>query len=167
MDTVDKTTRSRIMSRVGQKNTGPEMKLRRSLHRFGLRYRLNEKRLPGSPDIVFPRFKSVLFVHGCFWHRHGCKATTTPGTNVDFWRKKFDDNIARDRQQIEALQDAGWKVAVVWECSITGKRADPDEVARLVGAWLASSDKLKVLPANAPLETASPSGSAFLDVFHE
>ena len=84
MDTVDKTTRSRIMSRVGQKDTGPEMKLRRSLHKIGLRYRLHDKRLPGSPDIVFPRFKAVLFVHGCFWHRHGCKATTTPGTNVDF-----------------------------------------------------------------------------------
>ena len=89
MDTVDKTTRSRIMSRVGQKDTGPEMKLRRSLHKIGLRYRLHDKRLPGSPDIVFPRFKAVLFVHGCFWHRHGCKATTTPATNVDFGRKKI------------------------------------------------------------------------------
>ena len=86
MDTVDKTTRSKIMSKVGQKNTGPEMKLRKSLHKIGLRYRLHDKRLPGSPDIVFPRFKAVLFVHGCFWHRHGCKATTTPATNVDFWQ---------------------------------------------------------------------------------
>lgn len=149
MDTVDKTTRSRIMSKVGQKDTGPEMKLRRSLHKIGLRYRLHDKRLPGSPDIVFPRFKAVLFVHGCFWHRHGCKATTTPGTNVDFWRKKFDENIARDRRDMEALQDAGWKVAVVWECSLKGKSADPDEVARLVSEWLVSSEKHKVIPEHA------------------
>lgn len=152
MDTVDKTTRSRIMSRVGQKDTGPEMKLRRSLHKIGLRYRLHDKRLPGSPDVVFPRLKAALFVHGCFWHRHGCKATTTPRTNVDFWRKKFDENIARDRRHIEALQDAGWRVAVVWECSLKGKSADPDEVARLVSEWLVSSEKQTVIPANEQLE---------------
>lgn len=146
MDTVDRATRSRIMSRVGQKNTSPEMKLRKSLHKFGLRYRLHDKRLPGSPDIVFPRFKTVLFVHGCFWHRHGCKATTMPGTNVDFWRKKFDENISRDQRHIEALQGAGWRVALVWECSLKGKRADPDEVARLVREWLMSGQKLKIIP---------------------
>lgn len=95
---------------------------------------------------------SFTFVHGCFWHRHGCKATTTPGTNVDFWRKKFDENIARDRRHIEALQDAGWRVAVVWECSLKGKRADLDEVARLVREWLVSSEKHTFIPADEQLE---------------
>lgn len=154
MDTVDKTTHSRIMSRVGQKNAGPEMKLRKSLHKIGLRYWLHDKRLPGSPDIVFPRFKAVLFVHGCFWHRHGCKATTTLGTNVDFWRKKFDENIARDRRHIEALQGAGWRVAVVWGCSLKGKGADPDEAARLVREWLVTSEKHKDIPVNERMEAA-------------
>jgi len=150
MDTVDKATRSKIMSRVGQKNTGPEMKLRKSLHKIGLRYRLNDKSLPGSPDIVFPWFKAVLFVHGCFWHRHGCKVTTTPGTNVDFWQKKFRENIARDQRCIKDLQDMGWRVAVVWECSLKNKVADPDKVARLVREWLASSEVYKIIPAEMP-----------------
>lgn len=146
MDTVDKTTRSRIMSRVGQKDTGPEMKLRRSLHKIGLRYRLHDKRLPGSPDIVFPRFKAVLFVHGCFWHRHGCKATTTPGTNVDFWRKKFDENIARDRRHIDALLNRGWRVAVIWECMLKGKSAEREAIASLVYNWLQTSEKFTSIP---------------------
>ncbi|WP_300162352.1 DNA mismatch endonuclease Vsr [Solidesulfovibrio sp.] len=143
---MDKTTRSRIMSKVRQKNTGPEMKLRRSLHRIGLRYRLHDKKLPGSPDIVFPRFKAVLFVHGCFWHRHGCKATTTPRTNIDFWHKKFNDNIARDRRNIDALQNIGWRVAVVWECALKGKTADPGEIAVLVQNWLGSKGNLVNIP---------------------
>lgn len=146
MDTVDKATRSKIMSKVGQRNTGPEMKLRRSLHKIGLRYRLHDKSLPGSPDIVFPQFRAVLFVHGCFWHRHGCKATTTPGTNMDFWRKKFDDNMARDRRDIEVLQNEGWRVAVVWECALKSKHADSDEVARLVSEWLKAGNKFKSVP---------------------
>lgn len=146
MDTVDKTTRSRIMSRVGQKNTGPELLLRKSLHRIGMRYRLHDKKLPGSPDIVFPRFKAVLFVHGCFWHRHGCKASTTPGTNVEFWRKKFDENVARDQGHTAALLDGGWRVAIVWECILKGKNADPETAARLVRKWLGSNEKLLCIP---------------------
>jgi DNA mismatch endonuclease (patch repair protein) len=134
------------MSKVGQKNTGPEMKLRRSLHKIGLRYRLHDKRLPGSPDIVFPRFKAVLFVHGCFWHRHGCKATTTPGTNVDFWCKKFAENIARDRRHIETLQESGWRVAVVWECALKGKKdSDVEIIALNVREWLANSSMQEVI----------------------
>ncbi|MFA7348036.1 MAG: DNA mismatch endonuclease Vsr [Desulfurivibrionaceae bacterium] len=145
MDSVDKTTRSRIMSRVGQKNTGPEMKLRGSLHRIGLRYKLHDKKLPGTPDIVFPRFKAVLFVHGCFWHRHGCNATTMPGTNVEFWRKKFAENIARDRSHIDALLDGGWRVAVVWECLIRGN-ADLEAVAFKVREWLETNEKYTSIP---------------------
>lgn len=137
--TEDRATRSRIMAQVGQKNTGPEMKLRRALHKIGLRYRLHDRNLPGSPDIVFPRFGAVLFVHGCFWHRHGCKATTTPATNAEFWRDKFEENMARDRRNVEALLNLGWRVAVVWECSLKGRTADPEGVANLVRQWLLAS----------------------------
>lgn len=142
------------MSRVGQKNTGPEMKLRRSLHKIGLRYRLHDKKMPGSPDIVFSRFKAVLFVHGCFWHRHGCKATTTPGTNMDFWRKKFDDNIDRDQRHIDALLDSGWRVAVVWECALKGKSEFLEELAMRINRWLASNSPKASFGNDAPPSAA-------------
>ncbi|MGI9322257.1 MAG: very short patch repair endonuclease [Pseudomonadales bacterium] len=146
MDTVDKATRSKIMSRIGPKNTGPEVVLRKSLHRLGLRYRLHDKQLPGKPDIVFPKFKAVVFVHGCFWHRHGCKLSSMPSTNVDYWRNKFKQNTARDKRHSKALQAAGWRVAVVWECALKGKSkgkskgkdrgTDADQVAKQVRTWL-------------------------------
>ena len=133
MDTVDRATRSKIMASVGQRNTGAEMKLRKALHRLGLRYRLHDKRLPGSPDLVCPRFRAVIFVHGCFWHRHnGCKATTFPKTRQDFWAAKFETNIARDQRNIEELQKEGWRVAVVWECALKGIKGGPDALAHNV-----------------------------------
>lgn len=138
MDTVDKSTRSKIMSSVAQKNTGPEVKLRKVLYRSGLRYRIHDKNLPGSPDIVFPRFKAVLFVHGCFWHRHGCKATTTPKDNYEYWEKKFFDNIERDKRFVEALRQTSWRVAIVWECDLKGKKSDPEKIATIVKRWLYS-----------------------------
>ena len=132
MDTVDKTTRSRIMSRVGQKDTGPEMKLRRSLHKIGLRYRLHDKRLPGSPDVVFPRFKAALFVHGCFWHRHpGCHLTTTPATRPEFWNQKFEKNVARDHKVQTLLEEAGWRVLTIWECETKSEKILHDLLFRI------------------------------------
>ena len=92
--------------------------------------------LSGKPDLVFPRFKAVVFVHGCFWHRHGCK--TVPSDNRAFWVKKFEDNLARDRRDIQALVLDGWKVAVVWECMVTGRRADLEGLASAVSIWLKS-----------------------------
>ncbi|MFH0725773.1 MAG: DNA mismatch endonuclease Vsr [Pseudomonadota bacterium] len=145
VDTVGKTTRSKIMSQVGQKDTGPEMKLRKALHRLGLRYRLHDKRLPGSPDVVFPRYRAVLFVHGCFWHRHGCKATTTPATNRDFWLKKFDENVARDRRNTEALLEKGWRVAVVWGCAIKRKNSNSEAVAQQLRGWLKSDSSISII----------------------
>lgn len=118
MDTVDKITRSKIMGSVRQRNTGPEVLLRKALHRLGFRYRLNDKKLPGSPDIVLSRYRAVIFVHGCFWHRHGCKKTTTPSTRKKFWEAKFRANINRDSQNIKDLKKTGWKVVVIWECEI-------------------------------------------------
>lgn len=140
MDTVDKETRSRIMSSVGQRDTGPEMKLRRALHKRGYRYRLNVKTLPGSPDIVLPRFKAAIFVHGCFWHVHGCKYSTVPSSRKKFWADKFRVNKRRDRRNIEALQKAGWRVMVVWECTM--RSGVDDRVVCRVVRWLKSNKVL-------------------------
>ncbi|WP_245619822.1 very short patch repair endonuclease [Methylomicrobium agile] len=134
------------MSKVSQKNTKPEMKLRQSLHRLGLRYRLHVKKLPGSPDMVFPRFKAVLFVHGCFWHRHGCKATTTPKSSKEFWLKKFNDNVTRDKRHIEELANQGWRIAIVWECALKGNNEQIDSVAIILREWLKSEAKFICLP---------------------
>lgn len=118
-DIVTPEVRSRMMSRIRGRNTRPEVVLRKTLHRRGFRFRLNAKKLPGSPDIVLPRWKTVLFVHGCYWHRHpGCRKATTPSSNVEFWAKKFRQNVERDARNIRDLQEAGWRVGVVWECAI-------------------------------------------------
>ncbi len=141
MDTVDKATRSRIMARVGQRDTGPEMRLRLALHRMGFRYRLHDKRLPGSPDIVFPKFGAVVFVHGCFWHSHGCRYSTKPGTRQKFWQEKFHANVERDRKKSQDLIDDGWRVLVVWECAL--KSQDESVVERVLNSaveWLTSEE---------------------------
>ena len=105
------------MSRVGPKNTKPEMLVRRTLHRLGYRFRLHQGNLAGRPDIVLPKYKTVVFVHGCFWHRHaGCSKTSTPKTRADFWQDKFAANVDRDRRNEEALRANAWHVIVVWEC---------------------------------------------------
>lgn len=110
-------TRSRIMRAVGQKHTAPEMAVRRILHALGYRFRVQRRDLPGSPDIVLPKYKTAIFVHGCFWHRHpGCKKATTPKTRVPFWTEKFERNVFRDRQKEAALREMGWQILVVWEC---------------------------------------------------
>ena len=109
--------RRRIMRRVRGRDTGPELAVRRFLHRAGYRFRLHDRRLPGSPDLVLRRHRTVVFVHGCFWHRHpGCRRTTTPKTRRDFWLTKFADNVARDASAVRALEALGWRVVVVWEC---------------------------------------------------
>lgn len=118
-DTVDRATRSRMMSAIKGKNTLPERTVRSYLHQSGLRFRLHTTDLPGRPDIVLPRWGCVVFVHGCFWHRHrGCRFATTPASNARFWQKKFDANVERDRRNTAALRRLGWRVIVVWECSI-------------------------------------------------
>lgn len=119
MDTVDRRTRSRMMSRIRSSNTKPEVLLRRALHARGLRFRLNVRRLPGSPDIVLPRWRTAIFVHGCFWHRHpGCPKAATPSTNAEFWKEKFAANVQRDAITIQKLHELGWRTVIVWECAI-------------------------------------------------
>jgi DNA mismatch endonuclease (patch repair protein) len=117
MDIVDSATRSRMMSSIRGRDTLSEIAVRKVLHAAGLRFRLHRRDLPGSPDIVLPRHRSVVFVHGCFWHRHsGCRYKTDPASNVDFWRQKFESNVRRDRRQQRALRNEGWRVFIVWEC---------------------------------------------------
>lgn len=116
-DIVNKATRSRMMSGIRGKDTKPEMIVRRFLHHAGFRYRLHMKDLPGKPDIVLPKYRTVIFVHGCFWHRHpGCPLAATPKSNEKFWRDKLDGNVERDQRNVSALEDVGWRVFVVWEC---------------------------------------------------
>lgn len=125
-------SRSEIMRRVPQKNTTPEMAVRRALHALGFRFRLHRRDLPGRPDIVLPAYRTCIFVHGCFWHRHeGCRLTTMPSSNVEFWRSKFDANVRRDSAVIQSLQAIGWRCAVVWECE-TRDRARLEQLLRML-----------------------------------
>ena len=117
--------RSRNMSAIKSKNTKPEIKVRKVLHSMGYRFRLHSKDLPGSPDIVLPKYKTVIFVHGCFWHRHkNCKYASVPKTRQEFWEAKFRENINRDKLNQENLSSKGWKIIIVWECEIKDKDFD-------------------------------------------
>ena len=118
-DRISPEHRSWNMSRIRGKDTGPELCLRSLLHRAGFRYRLHDTTLPGKPDLVFPRYRTVIFVHGCYWHRHsGCKYAATPRTRTDFWLAKFQGTVERDRRTAEALTQRGWRVITVWECEL-------------------------------------------------
>lgn len=125
-----KETRSYNMSMIKGKDTKPEMLVRRYLHAQGFRYRLHAKNLPGKPDIVLRKYKTVIFVHGCFWHGHkGCKYFVTPKTNTDFWLKKITGNISNDEKVIKALKKEGWKIIVVWECELKKDNIDMTLIA--------------------------------------
>jgi DNA mismatch endonuclease (patch repair protein) len=119
VDTISPKRRSWNMSRIRGKNTKPELVLRSLLHRAGFRFRLHSKDLPGRPDIVLPRYRTAIFVHGCFWHRHdGCRNATMPSTRQEFWSEKLGKNVERDTRNRAALDALGWKVCVVWECEL-------------------------------------------------
>ncbi|MBZ9892953.1 DNA mismatch endonuclease Vsr [Mesorhizobium sp. BR1-1-6] len=134
VDFLSTEQRSERMSRIRSKDTSPELALRRALHALGLRFRVHYRRLPGTPDIVLPKFKTVVLVHGCFWHRHaGCKVASTPKSRTPFWQEKFDRNVHRDQQNTAALEERGWKVMVAWECEL-GSQRKVDEVARRVAS---------------------------------
>ena len=114
--------RSRNMSAIKSKNTKPEIAVRKLLHSMGYRFRLHRKDLPGSPDIVLPKYKTAIFVHGCFWHRHrNCKYATTPKTRKEFWENKFRANVKRDLEIQEKIKIMGWKSVVIWECEVKNK----------------------------------------------
>lgn len=135
--------RSRMMSSIRGKDTWPERALRSLLFVRGFRYRLHVKKLPGTPDLVFPKHRAVVFVHGCFWHRHkDCRYTTTPKTNEKFWAQKFQDNVDRDRHHAEMLHALGWRVAVVWECAL---KNSIELTAQTVEEWLHGNDDTLVV----------------------
>lgn len=135
-DIVDRATRSRMMSGIRGKNTSPERTVRRLLHRAGFRFRLHARDLPGRPDLVLPKWRAIVLIHGCFWHRHPhCRFATTPATRPEFWASKFAGNVERDQRALAAMKADGWRVATVWECAI---RKDQNEVVDRLIEWLRS-----------------------------
>lgn len=140
-DIVDQQTRSRMMAGIRGQNTKPELIVRKALHARGFRFRIHTAKILGRPDIALPRYRAVIFVHGCFWHRHeGCRYATSPSTRPDFWNAKFAANIARDNKVRQDLTDRGWRVATIWECALKNKQEADAAIERL-SVWLKSDEK--------------------------
>lgn len=140
-DTVSPEKRSEVMSRVGSRDTKPELLIRKGLHALGFRYRLHAKDLPGKPDLVFPRYKSVIQINGCFWHGHSCPRCRMPSTNTEYWNRKVARNKERDAANQKSLLDSGWRVLTIWECALTGKwKLGLNKVLELASEWLLSSN---------------------------
>lgn len=139
VDVVDQETRSRMMSGIRSKNTKPEILIRKALHAAGFRFRLHRKGLPGSPDIVLPKYRAVILINGCFWHGHDCRLFKWPKTRPEFWREKIEGNIARDQRNQAELKKLGWRVCILWECELKGAGEERQlaVVNRIVG-WLDS-----------------------------
>ena len=131
-DIYTKSKRSEIMSHISGKETKPEIFVRKFLFANGLRFRKNVKDLTGKPDIVLPKHKTVIFIHGCFWHGHDCKRATLPTTNTEFWETKINGNIERDRRNISELQELGWKVIVIWQCEIQNEKLRQENLPELL-----------------------------------
>jgi DNA mismatch endonuclease (patch repair protein) len=117
-DTITPAERSALMAKIKSKNTTPELRVRRAVHSAGFRYSLHRKELPGTPDLVFRRFKLVVFVHGCFWHWHGCRRSRMPASNRGYWEAKIARNVARDAADLAALDALGWRHIIIWECEL-------------------------------------------------
>lgn len=130
-DNLSPEKRSETMSKIRSKNTLAEKKARSALHNAGFRFRIHRKDLPGTPDIVLPKHKTAVFVHGCFWHRHeGCRRKTYPKSNINYWERKFNANVLRDKKVQDELVSLGWLVRVVWECEI--KKSSPEEIVEMI-----------------------------------
>lgn len=132
MDIWDKDKRSEIMKSVHCKNTKPEILVRKFLFANGFRYRNNVKTLPGSPDIVLPKYKTIIFINGCFWHGHNCRAGRLPNSNIDYWHPKILSNIERDKNKIEQLKNSGWHVIVIWQCELKNKEKCSNRLNSLI-----------------------------------
>lgn len=143
MDVHDAGTRSRNMAAIRSTDTKPELQIRRAMHAAGLRFRLHVKELPGRPDLVFPRFRAVVFVNGCFWHRHDCHLFRWPATRLEFWHQKLNRNVEKDADAISQLQATGWRVGIVWECALKGRtRLDAGEAMRQLAEWVRSNETI-------------------------
>jgi DNA mismatch endonuclease (patch repair protein) len=139
VDVVDQKTRSRMMSGIRSKNTKPELLIRKGLHARGFRFRLHDKHLPGKPDLVLPKYSAVIFVHGCFWHRHDCHLFKWPKTRREFWHKKLLRNQEKDVESFASLKKDGWYILTIWECALKGRTRRPlDEVLDMAADWLVS-----------------------------
>lgn len=138
-DIVTPAVRSRMMSGIRSKDTRHEMRVRKALHSIGFRYRLHRRDLPGTPDVTLPRYRAVIFTHGCFWHGHNCHLFKWPATRPEFWADKIDGNRQRDRRVRDALLGRGWRRLVIWECAIKGRhRLDFDALIGDVASWIRS-----------------------------
>jgi DNA mismatch endonuclease (patch repair protein) len=133
-DTRTPDQRRRIMQSVGTKHTGPELKVRRALHALGFRFRLHRRDLPGSPDIVLPKWRTAIFVHGCFWHGHGCAKGRPPKSNPDYWLPKIEANRERDRRNESRLREGKWKVLTIWQCQIVGDGTIAEQIKSAITA---------------------------------
>jgi DNA mismatch endonuclease (patch repair protein) len=155
-DVVSPETRSRMMSGIRSVNTIPEMTVRKGLHARGFRFRIHHSSLPGKPDLVFPKYRAVIFVHGCFWHAHKCALFKWPKTREQFWKDKIEKNRIRDLAVMDELELQGWRVLLVWECALKGKERRPsDEVVTSCATWLlSSSTKSEIRGKHAPVDTA-------------
>lgn len=139
MDIVSREKRSRMMSGIRSRDTKPELLIRKALYARGFRYRLQGKNIPGKPDLVLKKYNAVIFIHGCFWHRHNCHLFKWPSTSKEFWKKKIEGNVKRDRKNRKLLQEQGWRIATIWECALKGKtKRDPDILIDRLFEWILS-----------------------------
>lgn len=140
-DVVSKKTRSRMMSGIKGKDTKPELEIRSALHKRGYRFRLHYSRLPGKPDLVLPKYRAVIQIHGCFWHAHDCHLFKWPSTRKEFWREKILGNQIRDAENVRKYDELGWKTLVIWECAIKGRtRRDLWNIIQSITSWLRFND---------------------------
>ena len=136
-DVHDRQTRSRNMAAIRNSNTKPELRVRKELHRRGLRYSLKNRALPGKPDVVLSKYRVAVFVHGCFWHRHNCNYFKLPKTNTEFWKNKISANVQRDIEVIRQITDIGYRVLVIWECSFKGRNKERlDSLFESIILWI-------------------------------
>ncbi len=149
VDIVTPAVRSRMMSGIRSKNTRHEVKIRKALHAAGFRYRLHRRDLPGTPDITLPRYRAVVFVHGCFWHGHDCHLFKWPSTRPEFWAAKIRSNQKRDLESVRQLLGVGWRICTIWECSLRGRlRLQPENIVGFVIRWLLGAEKLCIVRGN-------------------
>jgi len=150
VDVVDVATRSRMMSGIQGKNTSPELLIRKALHARGFRFRIHAKHLPGKPDLLLPKYKAAVFIHGCFWHGHACRYFKVPQTRPEFWLEKIGKNQIRDGLQENALRVMGWRILIVWECAVRSmKREKSPLLVDLIANWLINGSEYFQIDENA------------------
>lgn len=143
VDIVDSATRSRMMSNIKGRNTKPELLIRSLLHEQGFRFRIHRKDLPGKPDIVLPKYKAIIFIHGCFWHGHqNCRLFKLPASRTEFWEAKISKNQENDLKAKELLLNSGWRICTIWECAVRRSKKDPVALMDILTTWLLGSEPL-------------------------